>query len=94
MKIRGFIWLDEVIEKIERKHGVRQADVRELFAKRPRFRFVEKGYRKAENVYAAFGQNNAGRHLVVFFVLKTSGNALILSARDMTRAERKRHAKP
>jgi uncharacterized protein len=67
--------------------------VREIFLNKPGFRFVEKGHRKDENVYAAFGQTDAGRYLVCFFVHKTDNRALILSARDMTDAERKRYVR-
>jgi hypothetical protein len=42
-------------------------------------RFVEKGHRRGENVYAASGQTEAGRYLTVFFVHKQGGRALILS---------------
>jgi len=39
--------------------------------------------------FPAFGQTDAGRYLTVFFVRKEDGRALILSARNMTRAERR-----
>ncbi|MBC7227245.1 MAG: BrnT family toxin [Thermoflexales bacterium] len=89
MKITGLIWLAEIVDKIQEKHGVSQQEVREIFARRPFFRFVEKGHRRGENVYAALGQTESGRYLVVFFVYKKNGQALVLSARDMTRAERR-----
>lgn len=57
------------------------------------FRFVEKGYREGENVYAALGQTRAGRYLIVFFVHKVDQRILILTARDMTIAERRRYEK-
>ena len=59
----------------------------------PKIRFVEKGERKGENVYEALGQTDAGRHLVVLFICKKGGNALILSARDMALKERRLYAK-
>lgn len=93
MKITGFIWLEEIIEKLELKHNVRQHEVREIFANQCSFHFVEKGHRSGENVYAALGQTDAGRYLTVFFVRKKDSKALILSARDMTRAERRRYEK-
>jgi len=62
-----------------------------FFANRPLFRFVEKRYRPNENVYAALGQTNVGRYLIIFFVYKKDKHALILSARDMTRAERRKY---
>jgi uncharacterized DUF497 family protein len=39
------------------------------------------------------GQAASGRYLIVFFIYKKDGRAIILSARDMTPAERKRYAK-
>ena len=91
MKIRRLIWLDEIIEKLLRKHNVRQHEVREILSNQPYFRFVEKGHRLGENVYAAMGQTKGGRHLIIFFAYKKDKSALILSARDMTDAERKRY---
>jgi uncharacterized DUF497 family protein len=88
LKIKGIIWLDEILEKLIRKHNVQQREVREVLTNKPRFRFVEKGHRSGENVYAAMGQTQGGRYLIVFFVYKTDKRALILSARDMTKAER------
>jgi uncharacterized DUF497 family protein len=46
-----------------------------------------------ENVYAVMGQTDSGRRLIIFFVYKTDKRALILSARDMTKAERKLYEK-
>jgi len=63
--------------------------VKEIFNSKPHFRFVEKGHRSRENVYAAMGQTDEGRYLIIFFVHKTDKRALILSARDMTKAERR-----
>jgi len=91
VKITGLIWFSSIIEKLELKHNVKQDEVKEVFASHPQFRFVEKGHRSGENVYAALGQTNAGRDLIIFFVYKKDGRALILSARDMTRAERRKH---
>jgi hypothetical protein len=93
MKITGIIWLEEIIEKLARKHRVERQEVREVLSSSTQFRFIEKGHRAGENVYAVFGQTDAGRYLVVYFVHKKDKRALILSARDMTRAERKSYGK-
>lgn len=93
MEISGFIWLQDIVEKLEQKHGVRQEEVRQVFANGPRFRFVEKGLRTGEDVYAALGRTDAGRLLVVFWIRKKDGRALLLSGREMTRAERKKYEK-
>ena len=93
MTIKGSIWFDDIIEKLLRKHNVTQNEVREVLVNNPHFRFVEKGDRSGENVYAAIGQTDSGRYLIVFFVHKTTQHILILSARDMTRAERRLYEK-
>jgi uncharacterized protein len=93
LKIIGFIWLEDIVQKLLWKHAVTQKDVAEIFANRPRFRVVEKGHRSGENVYTAFGQTDGGRYLAIFFVYKRDRRALVLSARDMTDSERRRYAK-
>ncbi len=93
MKIEDFIWLPDIIDKLIVKHNVFQEEVEDVFFNRPIFRFVEKGHRKGDNVYAALGQSDAGRYLIVIFIHKESNLALILSARDMDKKERKRYEK-
>ncbi|MFH1861709.1 MAG: hypothetical protein ABH878_02750 [bacterium] len=66
MTIKGIIWLNEIIEKLLIKHNVQ---VTEVLVNRPKFRFVEKGHRKGESLYAAQGKTNSGRYLIVFFIL-------------------------
>lgn len=77
MKLSGVIWLEEIVEKIERKHRVTQNEVREILRNSLHFRFVEKGHRRGENVYSALGQTSAGRYLIVFFVRKENGSSFI-----------------
>jgi uncharacterized DUF497 family protein len=91
LKITGFIWLDNIVWKLQQKHNVSPQEVREVFSNRPKFRFVEKGHRAGENVYFASGQTADGRYLIIFFVYKKDGRALILSARDMTHSERRQY---
>lgn len=88
MRVTNIIWLDEIVEKLEWKHGVIRSEVHEVFGNRPHVRFMEKGHHLDENVYAAYGRTNAGRRLMVFYILKPGGQALILSAREMTDKER------
>lgn len=91
LRIDGLIWLDDIVHKLATKHHVEKSEVRELLSNLPSFRFVEKGHRKGENVYEAMGRTRSGRYLITFFVLKKNHQALILSARDMSRAERRRN---
>ena len=93
MRIKGLLWLDEIVDKLHYKHNVTQLEVREVFNKKPLFRFVEKGHRSGENVYLAMGRTEAGRYLILIFILKHDQRAFILSARDMTRTERKQYGR-
>lgn len=93
MEIRGLIWYTDIIDKLETKHGVQQAEVRDILQSSPKFRFVEKGHHPGENLYSASGQSESSRFLIVFFVYKHDKRALILSARDMNDKERKIYAK-
>lgn len=91
MYIDEFIWLENIVDKLEVKHHVSQDEVEEVFFNKARFRFVESGHQKGEDVYAATGQTDAGRYLIVFFIYKNSNSALILSARNMDKKERRRY---
>jgi uncharacterized DUF497 family protein len=94
MRIVGIIWLDSVVEKIDTKHGVSREEVHQILQSPVvEFRFVEKGHRRGENVYAGLSQTKAGRYLIVFFIHKPDHRILILTARDMTVAERRRYEK-
>ena len=89
MRINEIIWLDAIVDKLASKHSVEIEEVEEVLNNKPRFRFIEKGKRIGEDVYMALGQTDAGRYLTVLFIHKLNSNALILSARDMARWERK-----
>ena len=91
MYIDDFIWLPDMLEKLAVKHQVTQDEVEEIFWNHPHFRFVESGYRQGEHVYAAMGQTDAGRYLIVVFIQKPGHLALIVSARDMEPKERRRY---
>ena len=91
MKIRGFIWLETIVDKLASKHAVSTAEVAQVFEEETYFRWVESGLRENEDVFSAQGQTHGGRYLIVFFVFKLDGQALIISARDMTDAEKKRY---
>ena len=91
VRISEIIWLDEIVEKLRRRHGVEPEEVEGALASRPYFFFVEKGHRKGENVYGAFGRSDAGRYIVAYFVYKQDKSALIVSARDMAPRDRRRY---
>ncbi len=89
MNINDFIWLPDILEKLAVKHHVSQDEAEEVFFNQPRYRFVEAGNREGQDVYSASGQTDSGRYLIVFFVRKSDNRALILSARDMDKSERR-----
>jgi uncharacterized DUF497 family protein len=91
MFIDDFLWLSEIAEKLATKHHVSQDEVEEVFFNRPKYRFVESGHRASEDVYSAGGQTDSGRYLIVFFIHKPDNTALVLSARNMDSAERRRY---
>ena len=93
MKIEGVIWLDRIVDKLASKHSVEAYEVEEVLSNKPRFRFVTKGDRAGEDVYLALGQTDGGRYLSVFFIYKSTREALILSARDMADKERKAYGR-
>ena len=89
MKIEGVIWSRDVVDKLAFKHQVETDEVEEVLSGKPKFRFVEKGDREGENVYLVLGQTEAGRYLAVLFIYKRTKEALILSARDMAKKEKR-----
>jgi uncharacterized DUF497 family protein len=93
MFIDDFVWLTEVANKLASKHRVTLDEVEQVFFNKPRYRFVESGFRSGEDVYSAGGQTDSGRYLIVFFIHKGDNTALILSARDMDRGERKQYGR-
>jgi uncharacterized DUF497 family protein len=87
--IRTIIWKDQFVDKLARKHSVTVIEAEEILSAKPHIRRVSKGRVKDQHVYAAFGQTDAGRYLIVFYILKLSGAILPISARDMDDSERK-----
>ena len=93
MKIVGFIWLEEIVEKLATKHEVVPEEVEQVFDNQPGIKRMNKGHFRGEDVYRVLGQTNAGRYLVIFFIHKLTREAMILSARDMDSKERKSYAR-
>lgn len=91
MTAEDFIWLPEIVEKLQEKHDVEPDEVEQVFAGSPRYFRGPKGKRRGENVYYAFGQTEAGRYLIIIYIKKLDGRAFILSAREMTEKERRRY---
>ena len=88
MVIDAIIWLHDIVEKIERKHGVATWEVEEVLVAKPEIRRGGRGTRRGDDLYYALGQSEAGRYLFVVFIRKQSNKALVLTARDMSNRER------
>jgi uncharacterized DUF497 family protein len=93
MKVTGIIWLRDVIDKLSWKHNITTDEVEEIFDSSPRYRLIETGDIEGENLHTALGQTEEGRYLTVYFVHKKTGEALVVSTRDMTRKERRTYGK-
>ena len=93
MRIVDIIWMPQVIDKLDWKHNVTPKEVEEVLFDNPMYRKVQRGHIPGEDLYAALGQAEAGRYLVVFFIYKPTAEALILSARDMNDRERRQYGR-
>jgi len=93
MEIKKVIIPFEIEQKLIWKHNVQDYEVEEVVNNHPRIKFVSKGKVRGEDLYAASGQTEAGRYLIVFFLKKKNGQALVISARDMDAKERKSYEK-
>ncbi len=93
MEIPRIIWLEDIVEKLIWKHNDHEEGIIEVLDNKPRFQRKEKGHRPGEDVYVAFGRTRTNRYLSVFFVYTRDKQAVIVSARDMTNKERRKHDK-
>ncbi len=91
MRIENIIWLPYIVDKIAWKHHVTPQEVEEVLFDNPMYRKVQRGHNPGEDLYAALGQTNVGRYLIVFFVHKLTNEALLISARDMSDKEKKQY---
>jgi uncharacterized DUF497 family protein len=89
VQIKDIIWLPSIVDKLDWKHGVVPEEVDEVFEGDPHYRRIERGKVQGEDLYSAMGQTEDGRYLIVFFIRKKSGAALVISARDMTAKEKR-----
>lgn len=91
--IDDIIWLDRIVEKLAWKHNVLPSEVDEVLSGNCRIFKKEKGKVEGEHLYNALDKTERGRYLSVFFIKKLDKKALIVTARDMNRSERRRYEK-
>lgn len=93
MRVTEVVWLPQYAEKLLTKHHVLPLEAEDVLFGRPHVKFVERGLQSDEDLFAAYGQTEEGRYLVVFFILKAGHRALVISARDMDTKERKSYGR-
>lgn len=82
-RIEGFIWREWVIEKLLARHSVTPDEVEEVFFNSPL-----KVRKASSGKYLLYGTSDSGRYLfVVFGWVETK--VRVITARDMTKAERR-----
>jgi hypothetical protein len=88
----GFEWDEGNLLKNWEKHGVSASECEQIFFNRPLVTSADVEHSGVEARFYALGQADSGRHLFVVFTVR---NALlrIISARDMSRKERKVYQK-
>ncbi|MCZ7593196.1 MAG: BrnT family toxin [Kiritimatiellae bacterium] len=82
----GFDWDGGNRDK-NRKHGVHGWESEQLFFNKPLVILDDSKHSIAEQRYAAFGQTDGGRKLVIIYTMRNS-LIRVISARDMDRKER------
>ena len=94
MQIDYIVCPEKIEDKLESTHQVTVREARQVLLSKHRIRFAEKGYTAGNDVYVAFGQTFGGRYLSVFFVYKPdTKTAIIISARDMSKKEKKSYGR-
>ena len=89
MQFTEVLWRQQYAEKIIHEHHVELFEVEEVLSENPFVRLQERGRRRGEDLYVAYGQTAAGRYIVAFAIHKGGRVAMPISARDMTRKERR-----
>jgi uncharacterized DUF497 family protein len=82
-RIEGFIWREWVIEKLLARHSVTPDEVEEVFFNSPL-----KVRKASSGKYLLYGTSNRGRYLFVVFAWVET-KVRVITARDMTKAERR-----
>jgi len=88
----GFDWDKANIEKNRLQHKVNPIECEQIFFNEPLIILGDPKHSVTEKRYAAFGRTDAGRLLVAVFT-KRGKLFRVISARDMSRKERKFYEK-
>jgi hypothetical protein len=89
--VEGFEWDAGNSEKNWKRHQVTQAECEQVFANLPLLLSVTTKMREEERRYFALGRTDAGKELAVVFTIRGK-KVRVISARPMSRRERKEYA--
>ena len=84
----GFDWDEGNLLKNWEKHRVSAAECEQVFFNRPLVAGLDETHSKQERRHYALGVTDAGRRLFLVFAVR-GGKIRVISARDMSRQERK-----
>ncbi|EKE21621.1 MAG: hypothetical protein ACD_7C00166G0003 [uncultured bacterium] len=87
-KVDGFNWDDGNINKNKKKHQVEKVECEEVFFNQPLVIFPDKKHSQEESRYYILGKTTRNRKLLVVFTIRNN-KIRVVSARDMSRKERK-----
>lgn len=88
--VTGFQWDAGNSEKNWLKHGVSTAECEQVFFNQPLIVSADVAHSDLEDRWFVLGQTDTGRELFVVFTIR--GESIrVISARDMSRKERKVH---
>ena len=88
----GFEWDDGNLTKNWDKHEVSEGECEQVYFRQPLIIRRDKKHSKLQNRYYVLGRTDAERLLFMVFTVRNN-KIRIISARDMTRAEKKRYRK-
>ena len=89
-QVTGFDWAAGNERKSEAKHAVNRFDAEQVFFNQPLIVRHDHAHSRSETRYYALGRTDVDRLLFVAFTIRID-NIRVISARDMTRSEKRRY---
>ena len=86
--LTGFEWDEGNLTKNWEKHQVSALECEQVFFNRPLIALPDERHSESESRFYALGQTDTGRRLFIVFAAR-SNFIRVISARDMSRKERK-----
>lgn len=87
-QVDGFQWDEGNVEKNWRSHRVAASECEQIFFNEPLLAADDPSHSHQESRFYALGQTDAGRLLFIAFTIRGTW-VRVISARDMSRKERK-----